>query len=125
MPENQSSNTALATFQLHHKKSRHKLSSITPITSSKRNVFSDGSKDFRGAEVTLFKAIADHLNFDYIIREPQMCCGFGAINTGIRGEMTFGLSDVGWSQLYFTQSRWQQHDITTSYDEDQACLMVN
>ena len=39
--------------------------------------------------------------------------------------MTFGLSDVGWSQLYFTQSRWQQHDITTSYDEDQACLMVN
>ena len=36
-----------------------------------------------------------------------------------------GLSDVGWSQLYFTRWRWQHHDITSSYDEDQACLMVN
>ena len=36
-----------------------------------------------------------------------------------------GLSDIGWSQLYFTKWRWQHHDITSSYDEDKACLMVN
>ena len=39
MPENQSSNTALATLHLHHQKSRYELSSITSITSSNWNVF--------------------------------------------------------------------------------------
>ena len=85
----------------------------------------DGTKHFRGAEVTIFKAIAEHLKFQYVITEPEICCGFGSISTGLRGEMTMGLSDIGWSQLYFTQWRWQHHDITSSYDEDQACLIVN
>ena len=40
-------------------------------------------------------------------------------------EMMMGLSDVGWSQLYFNEWRWQHFDLTTSYDEDQHCLMVN
>lgn len=35
MPENQCSNTGLATLQLHHQKSRYELSSITSNTSSK------------------------------------------------------------------------------------------
>ena len=80
----------------------------------------DGTKNFHGAEVTLFKAIVKHLNFDYIIQEPQVCSGF----CGMREEMIKGFSDVGWSQLYLTEDRWQQMDLTTSYDEDKACLMV-
>ena len=38
--------------------------------------------------------------------------------------MIKGFSDVGWSQLYLTEDRWQQMDLTTSYDEDKSCLMV-
>ena len=85
----------------------------------------DGSKKFDGAEVTLFKAIAKALNFDYIIREPQICCGFGDISSGITGEMIMGLSDIAWSQQYFIEWYWLRFDMTTSYNEDQACFMVN
>ena len=84
----------------------------------------DGSKSFRGSEVTLFKAIANHLNFDYIIREPKTP-GWGNISSGMAGEMTMGLSDVAWSQMYFSIWKWQFHDVTTSYDDSQHCLMVN
>ena len=84
----------------------------------------DGSKSFRGSEVTLFKAIANHLNFDYIIREPKTP-GWGSISSGMAGEMTMGLSDVAWSQMYFSIWKWQFHDVTTSYDDSQHCLMVN
>ena len=87
-------------------------------------MFPDGSKTFHGSEVTLFKAIADHLHFDYIIREPQTP-GWGSISSGMAGEMTMGLSDVAWSQMYFSIWKWQFHDVTTSYDDSQACLMVN
>ena len=81
----------------------------------------DGTQTYHGSEVTLFKALAGHFNFDYIIREPQLRGGF----KGMLAEMLMGLSDVGWSQLYFNEWRWQHFDLTTSYDEDQACLMVN
>ena len=84
----------------------------------------DGSKTFRGSEVTLFKAIAQHLNFEYIIREPKTP-GWGNISYGMAGEMTMGLSDVAWSQMYFSIWKWQFHDVTTSYDDSQHCLMVN
>ena len=84
----------------------------------------DGNKSFRGSEVTLFKAIANHLNFEYIIREPKTP-GWGNISSGMAGEMTMGLSDVAWSQMYFSIWKWQFHDVTTSYDDSQHCLMVN
>ena len=85
----------------------------------------DGSKHFHGAEVTIFQAIAKALNFDFTIQEPHICCGFGSISSGVTGEMALGLSDVAWSQLYFNEWRWQRFDMTTSYDEEQACFMVN
>ena len=85
----------------------------------------DGSKHFHGAEVTIFKAISQALNFGYTIQEPQICCGFGSISSGVTGEMAMGLSDVAWSQLYFNEWRWHRFDVTTSYDEEQACFMVN
>ena len=85
----------------------------------------DGSKRFHGAEVTIFKAIAKALNFGYTIQEPQICCGFGSISSGVTGEMALGLSDVAWSQLYFNEWKWPRFDMTISYDEDQACFMVN
>ena len=81
----------------------------------------DGTQTYHGSEVTLFKALAGHLNFDYIISEPQLHGGF----KGMVAEMLMGLSDVGWSQLYFNEWRWKHFDLTTSYDEDQRCLMVN
>ena len=81
----------------------------------------DGTQRYHGSEVTLFKALAEHLNFDYVIREPQLYPGFH----GMLAEMANGLSDIGWSQLYFNEWRWVYFDLTTSYDEDQACLMVS
>ena len=75
--------------------------------------------------MSLFKAIADHLQFDYTIQEPQVCCGFGSLSTGMMGEMALGHSDVGWSQLYLNEFKFHIMDVTTSYDEDQACFMVN
>ena len=61
------------------------------------------------------------MNFKYIIREPQLNSGF----EGMVAEMLMGLSDVGWSQLYVTEWRWQRFDLTTSYDEDKECIMVS
>ena len=81
----------------------------------------DGTQSYYGYEVTLFKALAGHLKFNYIIREPQPYPGF----KGILAEVRHGLSDIGWSQLYFDEWRWKRFDLTTSYDEDQHCLMVN
>ena len=85
------------------------------------NFFPDGTQSYHGSEVTLFKALAEHLKFDYTISEPQLYPGF----KGMIAEMVNGLSDIGWSQLYFTEWRWNRFDLTTSYDEDQACLMVS
>ena len=107
------------------------VSGFSPCLATKANCITrscfplDGTKIFHGAEVTLFKAIAKHLNFDYTIREPQVCCGFGTFSTGMMGEMTLGRSDVGWSQLYLNEFKSLVMDVTTSYDEDQACFMVN
>ena len=61
------------------------------------------------------------MNFKYIIREPQLKSGF----EGMVAEMFMGFSDVGWSQLYLTEWRWQRFDLTTAYDEDKECLMVS
>ena len=83
--------------------------------------FPDGRKNFHGSEVTLFKAIAEYLNFDYIINEPRMSHGF----SGMMTELSFGFSDVGWSQLYLSEFKWGFMDMTTSYGEDKACLMVS
>ena len=90
------------------------------VIKSNLNCFPDGTQSYHGSEATLFRALAGHLKFDYIIREPQLYPGFN----GIIAELVNGLSDVGWSQLYFNEWRWKQFDLTTSYDEDQACLMV-
>ena len=54
----------------------------------------------------MFKTIARHLKFDYVITGPKRCCGFGLAegenSTGIFGEMMHGFSDVSWGQLYLT-----------------------
>ena len=91
------------------------------VIKSNLNCFLDGTPSYHGSEVTLFRALAGHLKFDYVIREPQLYPGF----KGITAEMFKGLSDIGWSQLYFNEWRWMHYDLTTSYDEDQACLMVS
>ena len=91
----------------------------------KINFFIDGTKTFHGAEVSLFKVIADHLKFDYTIQEPQVCCGFGYLSTGMVGDISLGHSDVGWGQLYLNEFKSLIMDVTTSYNEDQACFMVN
>ena len=85
------------------------------------NLFADGTQSYHGSEVTLFKTLAEHLKFEYTIREPQLYPGF----KGIIAEFKNGLSDIGWSQLYFNEWRWKHLDLTTGYDEDQACLMVS
>ena len=85
------------------------------------NFVPDGTQSYHGSEVTLFKTLAEHLKFEYTIREPQLYPGF----KGIFEEMVNGLSDIGWSQLYFIEWRWKHFDLTTAYDEDQACLMVS
>ena len=75
----------------------------------------------------MFKAIAKHLNFDYVITEPKRCCGFGNLDgensTGLNGEMVAGLSDVAWGQMYLED--WDIMDMTVGYDDDKACLMVS
>ena len=83
--------------------------------------FPDGSQSYRGSEVTLFKTLAEHLKFNYTIREPQLYPGF----KGMIAEMVNGFSDIGWSQLYFDEWRWKRFDLTTNYDMDQACFMVS
>ena len=85
------------------------------------NLFAVGTQSYHGSEVTLFKTLAEHLRFNYTIREPQLNSGF----KGIFEEMVNGLSDIGWSQLYFIEWRWKQFDLTNGYDQDQACLMVS
>ena len=76
----------------------------------------------------MFKTIARHLSFDYVITEPKRCCGFGLAegenSTGIFGEMMHGFSDVSWGQLYLTDLKLSNFDMTVSYDYDQACFMV-
>ena len=123
MSSYQRGNTALAPIYLHHKKSRYEIYAVRSNPFQLMLLVLDGSKTFRGSEVTLFKAIAQHLNFEYIIREPKTP-GWGNISYGMAGEMTMGLSDVAWSQMYFSTWRWQFHDVTTSYDDSQHCLMV-
>ena len=77
----------------------------------------------------MFKTIARHLKFDYDITEPKRCCGFGLAegenSTGIFGEMMHGFSDVSWGQLYLTDLKLSNFDMTVSYDYDQACFMVS
>ena len=85
------------------------------------NFLPDGTKSYHGSEVTLFKTLAEHLKFEYTIREPQLYPGF----KGIIAEFKNGLSDIGWSQIYFSEWRWKHLDLTTGYDEDEACLMVS
>ena len=123
MSSYQRGNTALAPVYLHLKKSRYETYAIRLNPFQLMLLVLDGSKTFRGSEVTLFKAIAQHLNFEYIIREPKTP-GWGSIYNGMAGEMAQGLSDVAWSQMYFTLWKWHFYDITTSYDDSQHCLMV-
>jgi hypothetical protein len=52
-------------------------------------------------EVDIFKLLSAHLKFDYIIREPKICCMWGVGNedlhnlTGNRAEMYYNYSDIG------------------------------
>ena len=88
--------------------------------------FADGTNITRGAEVTMFKALAEHLNFEYVINKPSRGNGFGTVagknSTGMMGEIILDLSDIGWGQLYSTYSFF---DTTVSYDFDEACLIVS
>ena len=91
------------------------------------SLISDGTKNIRGAEVTMFKAISKQLNFKYNLTEPKRCCGFGRRkgenSTGMIGEMMLGFSDVGWGQMYL--KAWHLKDMTVSYDDDKACIIVS
>ena len=74
----------------------------------------------------MFKALAKHLNFEYVINKPSRGNGFGTVegknSTGMMGEIILGFSDIGWGQLYSTYSFF---DTTVSYDFDEACFIVS
>ena len=74
----------------------------------------------------MFKALAEHLNFEYVIDKPSRGDGFGSVagknSTGMMGEIILDLSDIGWGQLYSTYSFF---DTTVSYDFDEACFIVS
>ncbi len=83
-------------------------------------------------QVTIFKTIASHLKFSYTIREPLICCSFGAYAkntmenaTGQAAEASYGLSDVSFSQLFYTSQKVALHDMTSPYDNDHICFMVS
>jgi hypothetical protein len=81
-------------------------------------------------QVTIFKTVAQHLNFKYEIREPKVCCSFGRIGdvpanyTGLMSEVQNNFSDVCWSQLHFSLSKLKNMDLTASYDNDPVCFVV-
>ncbi len=82
-------------------------------------------------QVTIFKTIAKHLNVEYTIREPLICCAFGVKPkpgrnaTGQSAELAYGLSDVSFSQLFYNPQKLAIHEMTSPYDTDYVCFMVS
>ena len=85
---------------------------------------------YNAIQVTIFQTIAKHLKFDYTIREPLICCGFGVKPkpgrnaTGQSAELTYGLSDVSFSQLFYNPQKAALNEMTSPYDTDSVCFMV-